>query len=157
MSAPMVFRSSTGSFFNQVSHRLVFRPGGEESNGKRTGRHWHESHVSEMIHASSRCSLILRAQGAHWPEGISRAFHALGSQPGQCKVFVFVKPAKGMPPHGRCCELGVIRRLVRDDHHRRDVSLPNGSAIIRRLGRSGSGLTECLDWNSHFINESIRR
>jgi hypothetical protein len=35
------------------------------------------------------------AGGAHWSEGVSRSFRALGSQAEQCVLFVFVEPAKG--------------------------------------------------------------
>ena len=44
-----------------------FPPRWRRSERQADGRHWHKSPVSEMIHAPSECSLILRAQGAHWP------------------------------------------------------------------------------------------
>ena len=41
---------------------------------------------------------ILRAQVAHWSEGVSRTFRAIRSQTEEFEVFVFVQASERIPP-----------------------------------------------------------
>jgi len=63
---------------------------------------------------------ILRAQGTHWSEGVSRSLRALGCQSEEFQVSVFVHAPERMPPDRGSGDL----RILIDDTRRPSSKKP---------------------------------